>query len=194
VVEPGIQTVEDVLRELEAQDYLADQELVTAVFLALRLGRPLFVEGEPGTGKSELPRVLAKWIGGVLIRLQCHDGLDAAQATYEWDYPRQLLHLRAQEAAGANLRAMRRSGAGAARRRDRSSRRRVRSFPARAPERLGGHGARDRHAARRATAGRRKRSSNALAHVDEFVDGGSLAALEDLAARVRRHHAGRGVG
>jgi MoxR-like ATPase len=100
VAEPGIETVDDVVRVLADQHYLADDGLATAVFLALQLERPLLVEGEPGTGKSELARVLARWSGGELIRLQCHDGLDAAQAIYEWDYPRQLLHLRAQEAAG----------------------------------------------------------------------------------------------
>jgi MoxR-like ATPase len=100
VAEPGIRSVDDVVRALGDQQYIADDDLATAVFLALRLERPLLVEGEPGTGKSELGRVLSRWTGGELIRLQCHDGLDTAQAIYEWDYPRQLLHLRAQEVAG----------------------------------------------------------------------------------------------
>jgi MoxR-like ATPase len=98
--EPEPETVDDVIVALAAQDYLADSELATAVFLALRLARPLLVEGEPGTGKSELARVVARWTGAELIRLQCHDGIDVAQAVYEWDYPRQLLHVRVNEGAG----------------------------------------------------------------------------------------------
>ncbi len=92
--------VDDVVEALSAHDYLADDTLATSVFLALRLHRPLLIEGEPGTGKSELARVLSQWTGGELIRLQCHDGIDLAQAAYEWDYARQLLHVRVQEAAG----------------------------------------------------------------------------------------------
>ncbi len=71
------------------------------LFLALRLGRPLFLEGEAGVGKTEVAKVLARWTGGELLRLQCYDGIDVSQAVYEWDYARQLLHLRAAEAAGA---------------------------------------------------------------------------------------------
>jgi MoxR-like ATPase len=100
VTEPSVESVDEVVDALAAQDYLADAELGTAVFLALRLKRPLLVEGEPGTGKSELARVLSRWTGGELIRLQCHDGIDVSQAVYEWDYPRQLLHVRVNEAAG----------------------------------------------------------------------------------------------
>ena len=81
-------------------DYLPDAALATVVFLALRLDRPLFLEGEAGVGKTEVAKVLARWTGGELIRLQCHEGIDAAQAVYEWDYARQLLHLRTLEAAG----------------------------------------------------------------------------------------------
>lgn len=93
-------TVEDVTAGLGAQGYLADEGLATAVFLALRLGRPLLLEGDAGVGKTEVARALAGWTGGPLVRLQCHDGLDASQALYEWDHARQLLHLRAAEAAG----------------------------------------------------------------------------------------------
>ncbi len=79
----------------------------TVVFLALRMQRPLFLEGEPGVGKTEVARVLSRWTGGDLVRLQCYDGIDISQAVYEWDYARQLLHLRAAEAssprAGAGL-------------------------------------------------------------------------------------------
>ena len=97
----GVDSVEGVVSALAAQDYLADEGLATAVFLALRLRRPLLLEGEAGVGKTEVARARATWSGGELIRLQCYEGLDASQAVYEWDYSRQLLHLRAVEAAGA---------------------------------------------------------------------------------------------
>jgi MoxR-like ATPase len=86
---------------LRSTGYLADDGLATATFLALRMSRPLFCEGEPGTGKTALAQALAEVLGAELIRLQCHDGIDAAQALYDWDFPRQLLHLRALEAAAA---------------------------------------------------------------------------------------------
>ena len=86
---------------LAQHDYLADEALATVLFLALRLGRPLFLEGEAGVGKTEVAKVLARWTGGELLRLQCYDGIDVSQAVYEWDYARQLLHLRAAEATGA---------------------------------------------------------------------------------------------
>jgi MoxR-like ATPase len=91
------------LREgLESVGYLADEGLSVVAFLALRLRRPLFLEGEPGAGKTELARALAALTGGPLVRLQCYEGIDVAQAVYEWDYSRQLLHLRATEVlAGA---------------------------------------------------------------------------------------------
>jgi MoxR-like ATPase len=85
---------------LEASGYLADEGVATAAFLALRMRRPLFCEGEPGTGKTSLAVALSQGLGLPLIRLQCHEGIDAAQALYEWDFPRQLLHLRALEASG----------------------------------------------------------------------------------------------
>ena len=97
----GVDSVEGVVSALAAQDYLADEGLATAIFLALRLRRPLLLEGEAGVGKTEVAKALATWSGGELIRLQCYEGLDASQAVYEWDYSRQLLHLRAVEAAGA---------------------------------------------------------------------------------------------
>jgi MoxR-like ATPase len=85
---------------LDQHDYLADEGLATAVFLTLRMGRPLFLEGEAGVGKTELAKTLAALLGAPLIRLQCYEGLDAAQALYDWDFARQLLHLKAAEAAG----------------------------------------------------------------------------------------------
>lgn len=94
-------TVETVANELAAHDYLADEGLATAIFLALRLGRPLLLEGEAGVGKTEVAKTLARWSGSELIRLQCYEGIDLAQAAYEWDYSRQLLHLRTAEATGA---------------------------------------------------------------------------------------------
>jgi MoxR-like ATPase len=86
---------------LEEHGYLPDDGLATAVFLALTLDRPLLLEGEAGVGKTEVAKVLARWTGGELVRLQCYEGIDAGQAVYEWDYARQLLHLRALEAGGA---------------------------------------------------------------------------------------------
>ncbi|TQM76046.1 MoxR-like ATPase [Thermopolyspora flexuosa] len=87
---------------LEKHGYLADEGLATACFLALRMGRPLFLEGEAGVGKTELAKTLATVLDAPLIRLQCYEGLDAAQALYDWDFPRQLLHLKAAEAAGVH--------------------------------------------------------------------------------------------
>ncbi len=80
--------------------YLPDDGLATSVFLALALKRPLLLEGEAGVGKTEVAKVISRWTGGELIRLQCYEGIDAAQAVYDWDYSRQLLHLRAAEASG----------------------------------------------------------------------------------------------
>jgi MoxR-like ATPase len=85
---------------LEGHGYLADEGLATAGFLGLRMRRPLFLEGGAGVGKTALAKTLALVLGAPLIRLQCYEGLDAAQALYDWDFPRQLLHLRAAEAAG----------------------------------------------------------------------------------------------
>ncbi len=98
----GASTPADVRALLAEQDYLADLGLSTACFLALRLHRPLFLEGEPGVGKTEVGRTLAAVLGTPLIRLQCYEGLEASQALYDWDFGRQLLHLRAAEAAHAN--------------------------------------------------------------------------------------------
>ena len=93
-------TVEDVVSCLREQDYLADEGLATAIFLALRLKKPLLLEGEAGVGKTEVAKALSSSINCEMIRLQCYEGIDASQAVYEWDYAKQLLHLRASEAAG----------------------------------------------------------------------------------------------
>jgi len=93
-------SVDDTLALLESGDYVADRSLSTALFLALRLGRPLFLEGEAGVGKTEIAKVLAATLNRRLVRLQCYEGLDVASAVYEWDYPRQMLEIRLAEAAG----------------------------------------------------------------------------------------------
>ena len=85
---------------LSDHNYLTDEGLSTVVYLAMTMERPLFLEGDAGVGKTELAKVLAAWTGGELIRLQCYEGIDASQALYEWDYSRQLLHLRTAEALG----------------------------------------------------------------------------------------------
>lgn len=86
---------------LLAHDYVAERELATTTFLALRLQRPLFLEGEPGTGKTEIAKTLAAMLGRPLIRLQCFEGLDLAGAAYEWNYARQMMAIRVAEAEGA---------------------------------------------------------------------------------------------
>ena len=93
-------SIEGLSHEFAGERYLADEGLLTAVHLALTLGRPLILEGEPGVGKTELAKVLARTQERELIRLQCYEGLDAAQALYEWDHPKQLLAIRACEAEG----------------------------------------------------------------------------------------------
>ena len=90
----------EVQAALTRHGYLPDEGLATVVYLALELHRPLLLEGEAGVGKTELAKVLATMTGGELIRLQCYEGIDASQAVYDWDYARQLLHLRAAEATG----------------------------------------------------------------------------------------------
>jgi len=86
---------------LAGEDYVADRRLATAVFLALKLARPLFLEGEAGVGKTEVAKVLSSGLGRPLVRLQCYEGLDIAGAVYEWNYPRQMIEIRLAEAAGA---------------------------------------------------------------------------------------------
>jgi MoxR-like ATPase len=93
-------SVEATVDLLAGQGYLADRTLATTVFLALRLGRPLFLEGEAGVGKTEIAKVLAAALGRRLERLQCYEGLDVASAVYEWNYLRQMIDIRLAEAAG----------------------------------------------------------------------------------------------
>jgi MoxR-like ATPase len=90
----------DVVHALTMHGYIADEGLATSVYLAMTLRRPLLLEGEAGVGKTEVAKVLSRWTGGELIRLQCYEGIDVSQAVYDWDYSRQLLHLRAAEATG----------------------------------------------------------------------------------------------
>jgi MoxR-like ATPase len=97
---PAPVSVDQTLALLGAQDYVADRRLATAVFLALKLQRPLFLEGEAGVGKTEIAKVLAAGLGRPLVRLQCYEGLDTAAAVYEWNYPRQMIEIRLAEAAG----------------------------------------------------------------------------------------------
>jgi len=95
-------SVEAVEQALAEQQYIAERSLVTAIYLALRLGKPLFLEGEAGVGKTEIAKVLAQALGTDLIRLQCYEGLDVSTALYEWNYAHQLLYLRLLEASGAD--------------------------------------------------------------------------------------------
>jgi MoxR-like ATPase len=95
----GVESPGDLVGRLADVGYLADEGLATAAYLGLRLHRPLFCEGEAGVGKTELAKALANVLGAPLIRLQCYEGIEASQALYDWDFPRQLLHLRTAEAA-----------------------------------------------------------------------------------------------
>src|ERR1700691_285748 len=90
-------SVSDALALLSRGHYVADRSLATAVYLALTLGRPLFLEGEAGVGKTELAKVLSETLGRRLIRLQCYEGLDVASAVYEWNYARQMIEIRVAE-------------------------------------------------------------------------------------------------
>ena len=96
------ESIEDVQKALAGQHYFADRAIATTVFLSAKLGKPLFLEGEAGVGKTELSKVLAATLGADLIRLQCYEGLDASQALYEWNYPKQLLHIRLGEAGSGS--------------------------------------------------------------------------------------------
>src|SRR2546428_13448997 len=93
-------SVDEVAAALEGERYVADRGLAVTLYLALRLGKPLFVEGEAGVGKTEIAKALASALGRRLIRPQCYEGLDVATAVYDWDYPRQILEIRLPEGEG----------------------------------------------------------------------------------------------
>ena len=97
-------SIDKTLELLGVGDYVADRALATVLFLALKMGRPLFLEGEAGVGKTEIAKVIAEGLGRELIRLQCYEGLDIAQAAYEWNYPRQMIEIRMAEAEGVKSR------------------------------------------------------------------------------------------
>jgi MoxR-like ATPase len=97
-------SIDETIDLLARADYMAERGLATAVFLALRMGRPLFLEGEAGVGKTEIAKVLAQTLGRRLVRLQCYEGLDIASAVYEWNYTRQMIEIRLAEAEGVKSR------------------------------------------------------------------------------------------
>lgn len=96
------ESIEQVEQALAAENYIADRGLATAIYIALTLEKPLFLEGEPGVGKTEVAKVLARALDTRLIRLQCYEGLDISSAVYEWNYPRQILEIRLLEAEGSS--------------------------------------------------------------------------------------------
>ena len=97
-----ITSVDDTQALLTRGNYVADRALATALYLALKLGRPLFLEGEAGVGKTEIGKVLAETLHRRLVRLQCYEGLDVSSAVYEWNYARQMLEIRMAEAEGVS--------------------------------------------------------------------------------------------
>ena len=97
---PLPRTIDETQAVLDGAGYVAGRGLATVVFLALRLGRPLFLEGEAGVGKTEIAKALAQALGRRLIRLQCYEGLDASSAVYEWNFPAQMVAIRTAEAEG----------------------------------------------------------------------------------------------
>jgi MoxR-like ATPase len=101
---PLPKSIEETHKLLTSADYVADRSLATALYLALAMKRPLFLEGEAGTGKTEIAKVVAQALGRDLIRLQCYEGLDISQAAYEWNYPRQMIEIRMAEAEGVKSR------------------------------------------------------------------------------------------
>jgi MoxR-like ATPase len=102
--QPPPVSIDETIDLLARADYVAERGLATAVFLALRMGRPLFLEGEAGVGKTEIAKVLAQTLGRRLVRLQCYEGLDIASAVYEWNYTRQMIEIRLAEAEGVSSR------------------------------------------------------------------------------------------
>jgi MoxR-like ATPase len=98
-----LNTIESIQEALAGEKYIADRELATIILLARAMRKPVLLEGEPGVGKTEVARALSSVLGARLIRLQCYEGLDATHALYEWNYPRQLLHIRAMEGRAADV-------------------------------------------------------------------------------------------
>ena len=96
-------SIDDLQHSLRNQTYIADRGLATAVYLAMKLQKPLFLEGEPGVGKTEIAKVVAQLLDTELIRMQCYEGLDVSQAVYEWNYTRQIMHIRTMEAQGTQF-------------------------------------------------------------------------------------------
>jgi MoxR-like ATPase len=103
MTETDLYTIDELQVALREHSYIADRGLATSIFLALKLGRPLFLEGEAGVGKTEVAKVLAAWLQTELIRLQCYEGLDVHHAVYEWNYTRQMMHIRIQESRGEKV-------------------------------------------------------------------------------------------
>lgn len=97
-----LESIEDVEKRFAEQGYITDRTLATTIYLSLALGKPIFLEGEPGVGKTEVAKVMSKILDTELIRLQCYEGIDASTALYEWNYPRQMLELRLEEARGTD--------------------------------------------------------------------------------------------
>ncbi len=95
-------SIDEVIKAFSQQNYIAERSLATTIFLALKMGRPVFLEGEAGVGKTEIGKVLARALNTRLIRLQCYEGLDVHNAVYEWNYSRQMLHIRMLEATGSH--------------------------------------------------------------------------------------------
>ena len=213
-------SIDELDSALAGASYLADRGLATALYLALTLEKPLLLEGEAGVGKTEAAKAIASALGAPLIRLQCYEGLDIAHAVYEWNYARQLLHIRAAQArhrrrgravrprvpdpaAGARGDRVRAAGA-APDRRDRPRRRGVRGVPARGALRLPGHGAgarddrreaaavRDPHVEPHARAARRAQAALPLP-LDRPSDGRARDP-DRRAARARRARAARRGG
>ena len=174
---PFPKSIDETHQLLGSADYVADRSLATALYLSLAMQRPLFLEGEAGVGKTEIAKVIAASLGRELIRLQCYEGLDIAQAAYEWNYSRQMIEIRLAEAAGekskeklsqdifsekflvkrplaARARGQGGRGAGAADRRAGPHRRALRGLPAGGALGLADHDPRNRHAQGRRAAGR----------------------------------------
>ncbi len=103
---PNLERIEDVMWQLSQKQYLADRSLATAIFLCLKLERPLFLEGEPGVGKTAVAQAMAQVLNVPLIRLQCYEGIDRESALYEWNYPKQLLAIRLYESSSEHSRAL----------------------------------------------------------------------------------------